>query len=40
LCISSAVTNERHHAPDAKLLSEKWDCGIKTARTLGLQWPR
>lgn len=32
LCISSAVTAERHHTPDAKSLSEKWDCSIETAK--------
>jgi hypothetical protein len=32
LCVSSAVTSDRHHTPDEKLLSEKWDCSVEVAR--------
>jgi len=32
LCVSSTVTANRHHSPDAKLLSEKWECSVETAR--------
>jgi hypothetical protein len=33
LCVSSTITSDRHHSPDAKLLSEKWDCSIEVARS-------
>jgi hypothetical protein len=32
LCISSTITSDRHHNPDAKLLSDKWDCSIEVAK--------
>ena len=32
LCVSSTVTTDRHHAPDARLLSEKWECSVEVAK--------
>jgi len=30
--VSSTITSDRHHGPDPKLLSEKWECSLETAK--------
>jgi hypothetical protein len=33
-CVSSTITSNRHHSPDAKTLSEKWDCRLEVAKAM------